>query len=64
MQSRPTRHDHERLLEALWQLLDDMGPEGLSVCQAAKDQAMSAYRASLPNEAREDWPGAFETVDD
>ena len=30
------------LLAALDQLLDDMGEDGLSVCQAAKDQARAA----------------------
>ena len=30
------------LYEALDQLLDDMGEHGLSVCQAAKDQAKAA----------------------
>lgn len=30
------------MLEALEQLLDDMGEDGLSVCQAAKDQAKAA----------------------
>lgn len=30
------------LLEALEQLLDDMGEDGLSVCQEAKDQARAA----------------------
>jgi len=30
------------LYEALDQLLDDMGDDGLSVCQAAKDQAKAA----------------------
>lgn len=30
------------LYEALDQLLDDMGEDGLSVCQAAKDQAKAA----------------------
>ena len=31
------------VVEALDQLLDDMGDDGLSVCQAAKDQAKSAF---------------------
>lgn len=30
------------MLEALEQLLDDMGEDGLSVCQAAKDMASAA----------------------
>lgn len=32
------------LYAALDQLLDDMGADGLSVCQAAKDQAIAALR--------------------
>ena len=64
MQSGPSAQDVERegILDGLWQLLDDMGPEGLSVCQAAKDQAMGAYRASLPDELKIDWPSAFDTL--
>lgn len=30
---------NDKLREALWQLLDDMGEDGLHVCQAAKEQA-------------------------
>jgi hypothetical protein len=32
------------LIKALWQLLDDMGADGLCVCQAAKDQAIEAMK--------------------
>ena len=32
----------EKLEKALDQLLDDMGKDGLCVCQAAKDQAIEA----------------------
>jgi hypothetical protein len=35
---------HEAMKEALWQLLDDMGENGLCVCQAAKDQARAALK--------------------
>lgn len=52
--------ERERLLDALWQLLDDMGPDGLCVCQAAKEQAMEAYESSLPDEPAEDRPSAFD----
>jgi hypothetical protein len=31
------------LANAMWQLLDDMGRDGLSVCGAAKAQARIAY---------------------
>ncbi len=47
------------LLQVLWQLLDDMGPDGLGVCQATKDEAMRVYRQCLPAEPRDDWPGCF-----
>lgn len=44
----------EALREALWQLLDDMGDDGLSVCQAAKDQARAALSGSpAPSEWRD-----------
>lgn len=33
----------EALAEAMWQLLDDMGRDGKSVCLAAKAQARIAY---------------------
>ena len=35
------------LFEALVQLLDDMGEDGLSVCKAAKDQARNALLRAL-----------------
>jgi len=37
------RDQQERLMEVLWQLLDDMGDDGLCVCKAAKDDANAAY---------------------
>jgi hypothetical protein len=52
--------EREALLEALWQLLDDMGPDDHCVCEAAKRQAMDTYRASLPNEPQDEWPSAFD----
>lgn len=33
----------EALADAMWQLLDDMGKDGRSVCLAAKAQARIAY---------------------
>ena len=36
----------ERLREALNQLLDDMGDDGLCVCEAAKQQAKAAMAQS------------------
>lgn len=39
----PTRAQVAALADALWQLLNDMGPDGLSVCSAARAQARVAY---------------------
>jgi hypothetical protein len=35
------------MAEALWQLLDDMGEDGLCVCPAAKEQARAAYLKAI-----------------
>lgn len=35
-----------KIRDALWQLLDDMGESGVSVCIAAKKQAIEAYNAT------------------
>ena len=37
------KRENERLREAMWQLLDDMGPDDYSVCPAAKEQALCVY---------------------
>jgi hypothetical protein len=39
----PTEQEVLELADAMWQLLDDMGKDGLSVCLAAKAQARIAY---------------------
>jgi hypothetical protein len=39
----PTDQEVLDLADAMWQLLDDMGKNGLSVCLAAKAQARIAY---------------------
>lgn len=39
----PTEQEVNDLAEAMWQLLDDMGRNGKSVCLAAKAQARIAY---------------------
>jgi len=39
----PTEKEIEVLADAMWQLLDDMGANGKSVCLAAKAQARIAY---------------------
>lgn len=49
----------EQVLEALWQLLDDMGPDGLCVCLKAKKQAIDAYKSAFPDEPEKDWPTAL-----
>lgn len=39
----PTEQQVDELAEAMWQILDDMGKHGKSVCLAAKAQARIAY---------------------
>ena len=41
---RASQAEIARLREALDQLLDDMGDDGLCVCPAAKDQARAALK--------------------
>jgi hypothetical protein len=38
----PTEQQIDNLVDATWQLLDDMGKDGLSVCAAAKAKARVA----------------------
>ena len=38
--------ERERLREAVWQALDDMGRDGKSVCGATKTQLIEAYQQS------------------
>jgi hypothetical protein len=47
----------EQLADAMWQLLDDMGANGLSVCLAAKVEARIAMEPflTLDRPACEDW---------
>lgn len=44
----------EELRDAMWQLLDDMGPRGLSVCLAAKAQARIAFEPFMDPDAAPD----------
>lgn len=37
------KHEVEYLANAMWQLLDDMGKRGASVCLAAKAEARIAF---------------------
>lgn len=39
----PTEAEVTALADAMWQLLDDMGADGQSVCKAAKVRARIAY---------------------
>jgi hypothetical protein len=48
--------DVQRLADAMWQLLDDMGTHGLDVCLAAKAQARIAYEPFLDEDGPLDWP--------
>ena len=45
-----TEEQVERLVDAMWQLIDDMGPTGLSVCHMAKAQARIALEPFLDDE--------------
>jgi hypothetical protein len=52
----PTEKEVEDLAEAMWQLLDNMGEGGKSVCLAAKAQARIAYEPfNVPNMKWADW---------
>lgn len=53
----PTPEQIEALADAMWQLLDDMGRSGRSVCLAAKAQARVAYEPFRDNSEGEyhDW---------
>lgn len=50
----PTPEQVKALADAMWQLLDDMGVNGKSVCLAAKAQARIAYEPFM-EEQWEDW---------
>ncbi len=39
----PTKQEVDDLADAMWQILDDMGRDGKSVCLAAKALARVAY---------------------
>jgi len=49
----PTNEQFTALIDAMDQLLDDMGPSGQSVCLAAKAQARIAFEPFLDPECRE-----------
>ena len=44
------------LVDAMWQLLDDMGTKGAGVCLAAKAQARVAFEPFRNDDAPLDWP--------
>ncbi len=45
-----SREDVEALVECMWQLLDDMGKDGKSVCLLAKAEARLALQPFLGKE--------------
>ena len=47
--------DVESLIEAVWQVLDDMGAEGACVCEAAKAKLRIAYEPFNDHEAEPDY---------
>jgi hypothetical protein len=49
----PTEQQVKDLADAMWQILDDMGKHGASVCMAAKAQARLAYEPFNDGEADE-----------
>lgn len=52
----PTESNVKALVDAMWQLLDDMGTNGASVCRASKAQARVAFEPFRDNEPEyEDW---------
>jgi hypothetical protein len=57
-----TESEVERLADAMWQLLDDMGRGGQSVCLGAKAQARVAYEPFRDKSEPEydDWMTAAE----
>lgn len=46
-----TQDEIKALADAMWQILDDMGPNGACVCLAAKAQARIAYEPFNDHEA-------------
>lgn len=56
MTDRWTPKKVEALADAMWQLLDDMGATGHSVCEAAKAQARIAFEPFRVDETGEDAP--------
>lgn len=50
-----TQEQVQALADAMWQLLDDMGRDGQSVCLAAKAEARRAYEPFREEEPYDDW---------
>lgn len=55
-----TEQQIAELADAMWQLLDDMGKDGLSVCLAAKAQARIAYEPFITDIEREAYAGLMD----
>lgn len=49
----------DEIQDVLWQLLDDMGPDGLSVCKAAKEDLIKLYQELYPDEPKDELPSAI-----
>ena len=52
--------DKEDIKDVLWQLLDDMGKDGLCVCGAAKEDLINLYEELWPDEPESELPSALE----
>lgn len=59
----PTEQEVNELADAMWQLLDDMGKNGLSVCLCAKVQAVIAYEPFKTPFEREAYDGMMPLAD-
>lgn len=55
-----TEQQIAELADAMWQLLDDMGKDGQSVCLAAKAQARIAYEPFITDIEREAYAGLMD----
>ena len=54
MTDAPSREEVENLATAVWQVLDDMGKDGLSCCGAAKAQLRVAFEPFVQSAIKDD----------
>ena len=54
MTDAPSREEVEFLATAVWQVLDDMGNDGLSCCGAAKAQLRVAFEPFVQSAIKDD----------